>query len=310
MLLSALLIVAPIFLLVGLGYGVAKSRLVNPSAGNGLSEFVFVLAIPALLFRTVAGSAFPPVNPVPYWLAYFVALAAVWFLAALFARRMGREGMETAIIGFSAGQSNTVMVGLPLILGSLGERGAVPVVLLLVVHLPVTMTVATLLIARDGAGSGAGWRLLRSLFAHPILISIAAGLAWRMTGWPIPQVFASFLKYLGDTAAPCALVAMGMSMTRVSLAGHRRLIGIISLLKLMVHPALVYLLAVHVLRLPPVFAAAAVLFASCPTGINAFLLAERYRAGETIASGAIALSTVLASVTMVLWVWLAMRLLG
>lgn len=308
MLLTSLAVVAPIFALVAIGYGAARLRLVSAQAGAGVSEFVFVLAIPALLFRTVAGADFPSINPAPYWIAYFAGLTIVWLLGHLAARRAGRNAKEAAIAGFSSAQSNTVLVGIPLILGTLGEAGTVPIILLLVIHLPVTMSVVTLLIARGEAGKGAWFKLLRSLLTHPILLAIGAGVLWRFAGMPMPGVLKAVLKYLGDAAAPAALVAMGLSMNQVALAGSRALIGIVAFLKLIVQPALVYGLAVHVFALPASFAAAAVLFAACPTGINAFLVAERNRSGEALASGAITLTTLLAIMTMTLAVGVAMTI--
>jgi malonate transporter len=308
LLLAALAIVAPIFGLVALGYGAARARLVSSEAGNALSEYVFVLAIPALLFRIVATADVPALNPFPFWIAYFGALTICWALAGFLARRDGRDPREAAVIGFSAAQSNTVLVGIPMILGTIGEAGAIATILLLAVHLPLTMTAVTLLIARGESGAGAWKGLLRSLVTHPILVAIGAGLLWRQLGVPTPDLMRTLLKYLADSAAPCALVAMGMSMTRVSLAGNRRMIGLIAAIKLVLHPLLVYVLTVHVLSLPPPIAAAAILFAACPSGINAFLVAERYRVGASIASGAITLSTLLAVVTMTLAVTVTMAL--
>ena len=299
-------IVGPLFALIAIGFGASRLKLVGESSASGLSDFVFVIAIPALLFRTLATSPLPSAPPYGYWLTYFLALATVWFLAAQGARLAGRDGREGAIIGFSAAQANTVMVGIPLILGVFGERGTLPILLLLLVHLPVTMSAATLLIAR-GENGGAG-RLIRSLASHPILLAIFAGALWRLAGFSLPEIPAKVLRFLGDTAAPCALVAMGMSLTRVRLAGNRGLLAMLVVLKLAVQPILVFLLGSYVFGLDPVFLGAAILFAACPTGINAFLLAERYRTAESIASGAIAVSTLLAVFTATLAVAFVMGL--
>lgn len=297
---------APIFALVLLGFLVARFGLISHSASAGLAAFVNTLAIPALLFRAVAEAKTPDINPFPYWGSYFIALFAVWLIADLVAHRVGRVGREAAVIGFSSAQSNTVMVGLPIILSTLGEAGKLPVVILLAVHLTITMSAVTLLIAR---GEGGGLRaLFVSVAGNAIFLSIIAGLAWRYGGLPLPKVGSTLLKMLGDTATPCALVAMGMSMSAVSFGGSRRIILFVSFLKLIVHPALVYILAVHVFRLPPAYAAAAVIFAACPSGIQAYLVAERYQAGGPIASGAVALSTALAALTMTVAVTIALAL--
>lgn len=307
MLTQSFAIVAPIFLLIALGYLVVRTGLASKGAGEGLSEFVFVMAIPALLFRTVATAEIPPLNPSVYWLAYFIPLAISWFIAARVARAMGRNATEQAVIGFSAAQSNTVLIGIPLILGVFGDAGKVPIVLLLVVHLPITMSIVTLLVER-GSGAKVGLKLIRSLVSHPILVGIFLGIAWRFVGQPVPGIAFSVLKFLGDAAAPCALVASGMALHQVSLKGSRALIAVLAGLKLVLHPLLVWLLAAKVFALPPVWIGCLVLFAACPTGINAYLVAERYRAGEAVASGAIALSTLAAIITTTLAVTAVMML--
>ena len=55
--------------------------------------------------------------------------------------------------------------------------------------------------------------------------------------------------------------------------------------------------------MPPVWAGVAVLFASCPSGINAYLFAERYNEGVALASSAVTLSTILALGTTLLWLY-------
>lgn len=298
---------APIFALAVLGFAVAKLGIISRAASSGLSEFVNTLAIPALLFRTVAEAKTPDVNPFPYWASYFIALFVVWFTADFFVRRSGRQGREAAVAGFASAQSNTVMVGLPVILSTVGEAGKLPIVILLAVHLSITMSGVSLLIAR---GEGGGIQaLFRALIGNSVFMAIFAGIAFRLTGLPMPSVATGLLRMVGDTATPCALAAMGMSMATISFGGARLIIFIISLLKLMLHPALVYLLSVHVFHLSPVYAASAIIFAACPTGIQAFLIAERYKAGVVVASGAIGLSTMLAAFTMTIAVTVALSLL-
>ena len=64
---------------------------------------------------------------------------------------------------------------------------------------------------------------------------------------------------------------------------------------------LVFVFARYVFDLDPVFTGVAVLFAALPSGINGYLLAVRYRAGERFASNAIATSTLLSVLTVAVW---------
>jgi malonate transporter and related proteins len=298
-------IVLPIFLLIGLGFGAAATGLLGNRTADGLSDYVFVIAIPILLFRTLASSALPEAQPWFYWAAYFTGLAAVWAGMTVAARRVfGVSGAEVTIMSFAAAQGNTVFIGIPLVLRAYGDAATVPMFMLLAVHLPLTMTVATLLVETGEKGPGKWARMLKKLLMHPILIGILTGAAYRLIGLPLPDILSSTLRLIADTAAPTALFALGMTLKRYGFGADKAQLATISALKLILHPALVYLLAFHVLPMPPVWAAVAVIFAACPSGVNGYLLAQRYQVGVANASAAIAVTTILAVATTSFWIWL------
>jgi predicted permease len=302
---ETLQVVLPIFIVIALGYGAASTGLLGDRVAEGLSEFVFVVAIPILLFRTLATAAMPEAQPWAYWAAYFAALAVVWVLTTFLGSRLfGLKDQEAAIASFTTVQSNTVFIGIPLVLRAFGDDAAVPMFLLIAIHLPLTMTVATLLVERADSGPRRWGAMLGRLAMHPILIGISAGVLWRVTGFDLPQPVAAATRLMADAAAPTALFALGMTLKRHGLAAPLPLLGMITMLKLVVQPALVYVLAVHLLPMPPIWAAVAVLFAACPCGVNAYLLAERYKIGVGLSSGAVALSTALAVITTAGWVWI------
>ncbi|HSP26666.1 MAG TPA: AEC family transporter, partial [Saliniramus sp.] len=111
----------------------------------------------------------------------------------------------------------------------------------------------------------------------------------------------TMLEMLGSAAVPGALIATGVALHRYGLKSDWKMPAVICVLKLIVHPAIVYVLAFHVMALPPLWGATAVLLAACPTGINAYLLAQNYREGVALASGSVFLTTVLALATTVFW---------
>jgi malonate transporter len=297
--LSSLLIVLPVFGLIAIGYLTRWTRVLRETTGEGLSDFVFVLAVPCLLFKTLATAAIPPDQPWGYWISYFAGLAIVWLIAQLVARRLfARKGPELVVSGFSAAQSNTVFVGVPMILKAYGEAGAVPLGLLLAVHLPVTMTIATLL--AEGRATSPKL-LLKRLFTHPIIIGILLGSAARPFVAAIPAPLWSIVDLIAGAAVPCALISLGIALRRYGLASGIGLPAVLSFLKLIVHPLVVFLLATKVFAMPVAWSGVAVLFAACPCGINAYLFAERYRQGVADASSAIALSTALSLFTTIGW---------
>jgi malonate transporter and related proteins len=297
--LSSIAIVFPIFGLIALGLIVRRLDILDDQMGESLSKFVFTLAVPALLFATLSRSEMPAIQPWSYWGAYFTGVAVVWFVAGFVSRKVFADSRAGAVVaGFTAGQGNLVLVGVPLILFAYGEAAATPLFLLIGIHLPITMTAATLLIeGRDASLLG----IFRKLARHPIILAIIAGWMVRMSGLGLPGPVWTMLEMLGSAAVPGALIATGVALHRYGLTAGWKMPTLIAVLKLVVHPAIVYVLVFHVLTMPPLWGATAVLLAACPTGINAYLLAQNYREGVALASGSVFLTTVLALATTVFW---------
>ncbi len=299
--LDLLTIVLPVFGLIAIGYIARQTGFVSDRAGEGLSEFVFSLSLPCLIFRTLVRAEIPDVQPWGYWISYFAGVAVVWIAAMVLGRRLfGLKGVSGVVAGFLAGQANTVFVGVPMILKAYGDAGAVPLFLLIAVHLPVTMTVATILAEGRQASPLV---ILRRLATHPIVVGILAGSAFRPIAPSVPAPVWQIMDLLASAAVPCALISMGIALRRYGMQMGWQLPTLISILKLVVHPLLVLLLATKVFHMPPVWAGVAVLFASCPSGINAYLFAERYGEGVALASSAVTLSTVMALGTTLLWLY-------
>jgi len=297
--LHVLSIVLPIFGLIALGFAARLSGLVSDRAGEGLSEFVFTVAVPALVFRTLTGADLPEAQPWGYWAAYFIAVAIVWTIASVVALRLfGTTRQEAVVAGFCAAQANTVFVGVPLILEAYGQPGAVPLFLLIAIHLPIMVGVASVLTEGSSANLA---RLARQLAGNPLILGIAVSAAWRLLEWPVGGAFKSMVDLLAGAAAPCALFAMGIALRRYGITQAPALAASITVLKLLVHPALVYVLAFHVFAMPPVWAGVAVLFAASPCGLNAYLFAERYRTAVGVSASAITVSTVASIATTAFW---------
>lgn len=295
-------IALPVFGLIGIGYLTGWTGLLSSKTGEGLSDYVFTLGIPVLIFKTMIGAKLPEAQPWGYWGAYFGGVAVVWLLAMWLGRRyLGLDHRESVVAGFCAGQSNTVLVGIPLLLKAYGEPGAVPLFLLIAVHLPITMTTATLLF--EGASLKSLIRLLPKLILHPILLGLLLGLAYKFSGLPLNDPLKTIADNIAASALPCALIAMGLALRRYGLNRDWKLNSLLTGLKLMLHPAVVFLLGFKVFHIPEVWAGVAVLFAASPTGVNCYLFASRYKTGESMASSAIAVSTALSVLSTIFWLW-------
>jgi hypothetical protein len=295
--------VLPVFGLIVLGYIFARARWVAADAAAGLTQFVFNLAIPALLFRTVAQMGPQPAPPWALWLPFFGGLALTWITATLLARadpELQKGGGAAAAM--TAGFGNLALLGLPLVIAHYGPEGAVPAGIILSIHAAVLWLAATLqrewAIRGDDVALAPLFRgLARNLLSNAIILSLIAGAIWRQTGWALPAVPRVMLDMLANAATPIALFALGLSLASYRLRGQIRPMALLMALKMGLMPLLVWALLRLMPGLPPLWFKVALLLAAMPTGANAFLFARRHDEGAAPVSAAIAAGTGLAAVT-------------
>lgn len=307
--LQAINTIAPVFGLIVIGYALSRVGAFGKVVSEGLSGFVFTLGIPALLFSTMISVEFPETSPWPLWGAYFGAVAAVWIMGWAIAKfGFGQNAKVSALAGIGSAYANTMLMGLPMIFAVMGEQGAVPLFIILSVHLPFMTLFSTMQLEwaerkEPGVKASLVLGVLKGLVRNPIMLGLAAGLAWRLAGIGLPAAPAKVLEMLSAASVPCALLAMGCALNHYGVRGAGALAVVVTLIKLVVHPAAVWLLAVYVFALPPSWTMVAVMFAAAPTGINTFIFAVRYNGAVGMVSGAIALGTMLSMATYSLVLW-------
>jgi predicted permease len=306
--LAVLSLVTPVFGLIGLGLVAARVRLLDAAAARILSEFAFKIAMPALLFRAMAGITVPEASPFSLMGAYLTGVFTIWIAASIVTVAvLRRSATDAPAVAMASCFGNGVMLGIPLILGAFGEAAATPVAFIVSAETMLLWLIGTLhmeVSSRSWTGfspvviGGA----LRDVLINPIVLSIMVGLAWAASGLQLPGVVDKLIAILAHSAIPVALFALGMSLATFRVRGQVGTIGTTCALKLALYPALAFVLAHYVFKLPFVWASTLTLFTSMPVGANAFVFASRYEKAVNSISAAVAISTVIAvfSVSVVL----------
>ncbi|MBD0416402.1 AEC family transporter [Oryzicola mucosus] len=304
-----------IFGLVALGYLSGVTRFLNTSVGDGMTTFATSVALPLLLFRTMAGAEFHGTAPWAFWAAYFCAVIVTWTTGHFIVTRVfGREPRAGVVGGVSSAFSNLVLLGIPFTLGVYGEAGFEILSLLIAVHLPTMLMASAVLFEVFGPPqmeklhpARIALDFLRKLLRNPLIIGILAGLLWRFTGLAMPSVATRMIDALADIAAPLALFAMGLGLQKFGISGNLRAAFTLSMLKLGLMPA-VAVLAAWAFGLPPLTAQIAVAVAALPAGVNSYLIATQFGTGQALASSQMTLATALSAVTLSFWVTVAQML--
>ena len=292
-----------------IGYTAVRLQLFPVSAAEGVARFVFDFAIPALLFRAMATSKVFETPPWTLWAAFFPAALVIYGLGFVIARKaFDRDFEGAAITGMGACYGNTVLLGIPIILLTFGEAGLLPSFLIISVHSLILMTLATVLLESGRAEGQNAWatvrEVLKGMATNVVIVSLLAGLAWNALSLPIPSMIDAVLKFLKGAVVPCSLFALGVTLARYGIKGRIAQSLVVTLLKLVVMPALVWVLAAHVFTLEPMWTATAVLLAAQPAGINMYLFAARYETAEAIASTTIFVTTLASMIVLPVLIYL------
>lgn len=312
-LMSAIILdVLPIFILILIGWVIVRSGLMASNVGEALSEFVFKIAVPLLLFRTIAEADFHGASPFRLWIVYFSGVAITWTAGHLAATRLfGRDERIGVLAGVSSAFANNIFIGLPLVERTVGDEGLVALSILLAVHLPVMMVAGTVLMEhaeRKIAGKSDRSMLLVlrqiavNLVRNPLVIGLAAGMAMHLSGLTMPTTVATVVGQIAGIAGPAALISLGMALERYGVSGNVGIASVTSSLKLLLLPGCVWA-ASHLLGLSSEWTAAIVLTSSVPTGVNAWLIANRFGVGHSLAASTITVTTALGAITVSLWAY-------
>ncbi|MCB1548350.1 MAG: AEC family transporter [Hyphomicrobiaceae bacterium] len=300
---SVISIVAPVFALILIGFLSVRFGVLSETSGRGVADFVFKIAIPAMLFRTMVLMRAPEAPPTALWASFFGAVAIVWILATLGTRLLLRRSSgDAAVISMCAGFGNVVMLGIPLSLSTLGNEASVPIALIITLSAPTLWFAATLQIEwaerrQDASLAGIVRDFALSLLKNPIVMAVLLGSLWRLTGLGLGTIAGRITEMLAMAAVPGALVALGLSLAGFEIKGQAGTLSLMLVLKLVALPVVAWALVTFVFTLPKIWAGVVIIFAACPSGANAFLFASRYDRVVNSVSGAVALGTALSALT-------------
>lgn len=305
----------PVILFIALGFFAGRRGWIRAASVKDLSNLVFMVLTPALLFRTMSTVHVQDLDFEP---------VAVYFAAAglIFTATLAVQGFSTlaAARGLANTFSNTIMIGVPLVGLVFGEAGLVTLFTLISVHALILLTAATVVFelaaAREHAGRSGGaqqpmWRTVlqavRNGIVHPVPLPIIAGLLFAQTGLAVPEMLGKPLQLLGQALGPIALLLVGVTLAFSPVGTHFKAALRIALVKNLVHPLVLgtlgWALGLSGLSLGVMVAAAAL-----PVGANVFLFTQRYEVAQEEVTASIAVSTALALVTVPAVLLVAARL--
>jgi malonate transporter and related proteins len=299
---SVISLALPFFGLIFLGFFCGK-LVRHPEAGlQWMNFFIVYVALPALFFKLIAAAPLEQLANWPFVLGTtsctFLAFVASFAVGMLATSGDIRPATVQAVVG---AYSNIGYMGPGLTIAALGQGAIVPTALIFVFDTVLLFTLVPFLMAVGGKGemnlAATAWYVVKRVVTHPFNIATAVAVLASALHFEPPAALDTMLNYLKNAAAPCALFTMGVTVALRPMARIPAEIPALLLIKLVVHPLLVWLVLSLIGDFSREWMFTAVLMASLPPALNVFVIANQYRVYVERASTAILIGTLVSVVT-------------
>jgi len=156
---------------------------------------------------------------------------------------------------------------------------------------------------RDAHGSRtAPMVTVKHVVLSPMVLSTLIGMLWSVLDLRMPGSVTAYLGILADALTPCALFAIGLGLSIDGLRANIGRVSLLSAVKLVIMPLIVYGLSVC-LGLDPLYSIAAVICAAVPTAKTAYILAGEYRCEEMMVASTVSMTTLASIISLVVWLY-------
>lgn len=288
---------APIFLLILLGYVLRRQEIVPESFWAPADRLTYFLFFPCLIINELAGANLGQLRILPMSGAMAGGIVAAALTMLALRRWMGLDGPAFASVFQGSMRMNTY-VGLAGAKALFSTPGVTLVAVGIAVAIPLVNVLSVLAHARWGAGQqGVGARaVVAGLLRNPIVLAAAAGAWLNLSGVGSPPVAGAVIDVLARAALPIGLLSVGAGLDLAAARKAGAGVAVASVTKLLLVPGATALTGL-LLGVQGLTLTVAVLFNALPCSASAYALARQMGGDHRLIAGIITVQTALAALT-------------
>lgn len=296
--------IAPVFVLIALGYGLRKSDFLPDATWRPIEKLSINLLYPGFLIPAIwhADLSGDSAGPAGGAAVVSVIVVAVLALAAKPLIKLDGPAYTSVFQGVIRWNS---FVFLPVVQATFGREGLAVAAVMIACIIPVTNIACVAVLARWGADQRgvSPAALLKAMIRNPILVACLIGLALNFAGAPDLPGVSQTLDLLGGAALPLGLIVAGAGLSFAEVARRRITVAGVSVVKLLVMPFLMWGVC-RLLGGDQLAQALAMLCGATPGAAASYMLARQMGGDAPLMAGVIALTTVGSAITMPLFLTL------
>ncbi|MDC5805780.1 AEC family transporter [Vibrio europaeus] len=287
------------WIILGLVSAKGISALSKPRV-DWVRNFAFSYLTPCLFFSSVYRADLANLPSAQVLATYALCFGGLFIVLRFWLTKYVRDTLSASNIkAISALYPNAVGVGVPVVFALYGTEAELILMGIVVTNLLVVLPLINVLMIRSGER---GFYSYRKVATDPILLSIVGGITLNVWGIELNSGFVSGLAHIGWIALPVILFILGASLSFYSFNSlAQEKIGALLIVKIVIFPVLTLLAAHYVFHLSLLETQVLVLLASLPTGVNVYLLSERYQVAKEATAGVILFTTISSLVSLFGW---------
>jgi malonate transporter len=300
-------LILPVFAVILTGWIVGYTGYLSRALSGALIHFAYNIAMPALLIVTIAQE---PAHSLINW-RFLVAfgggsLLCFILLFGVMSIRVSHTLASRTMYGMAASMTNTGFVALPVLAAIYGQRAVLPAAIATVFVAVVMFPIAVILLEvgqTDKNGSRTATMVtVKHVVLNPMVISTLIGMLLAVLNLRMPGPVTAYFDILADALTPCALFAIGLGLSIDGLRANIVPVSLLSAVKLVIMPLIVYGLSIS-LGLDPLYTIAAVICAAVPTAKTVYILAGEYHCEEMMVASTVSLTTLASIISLVVWLY-------
>lgn len=285
--------VLPIGILLILGFGLKRLKVIDIRASKTLNSLSFKVFLPVLLFNTVYTTDLSSAINLKL-IGFAVASILVVFIGlCLLIPLFEKDNKKRGVLVQGMLRSNVGVFGLPIAFALCedGNVGPVPVMIAIAIPIYSALSIVALEIFRGQKLDI--MRIIRAVVTNPLIIGAIFGLTFSAFSIPLPVAIADVVSDVSGLATPLALIVLGASFNFTELKAYRKQIFIGLSTKLIVLP-LIFLPISVLLGFRGVDLISLLIIFAAPTAVSTYTVAEQMEGDSVLAGQLVVLGSIIA----------------
>lgn len=306
---SLLDILIPLCLLITLGYFLKKYEFPNREFWPGIERMTYFILFPTLIFVALLKAQ---VN-----LALIGHVLIVISIPALLSGLFQYLGFLSSSISrptftsmFQGAVRNNTMISLVIAAWLVPSNGVALIAIIILIMVPFNNLSAIFVLLHYGhkneKENTAPKKWWLGIIKNPLIIACILGLTINMLEIKLAKPLINTADFLGRSALPFALLAVGAGLKFGSLSDQKLAIILSSFAKLILTPLLSWGLCIA-FNATPDLTKVAIIFSAMPTAVSSFILAKQMGGDADVMAQIITVQTIIAALTIPIFLLIAQQ---